>query len=598
MKKKKRVQTIDIIIGVLILSIIVFASLLIVNATSVVFELKGDKVIKLNIGEEFYDPGFIIKRGDEDLSSEVVVEDNININEEGTYKRTYKYGKKVLTREIRVGKFRVFTLNGETDVYILLNGKYDDPMVTAYLDGVDCSENVKVYNSCDMSRNGLCRISYLSPDLKKSLERRLHVSDFKDYFIVQYDSGGKFDSITASITMDSSKVSSYVLPDGTEKNENSTYSFSENGTYSFIIIDKYGNRLERKVEVTGIIKPLEVSCSAIVKNRETTISVTANKDINKYYYNGVEATDNPHKFNKQYRENKVTVIDKDNIKKTVTCKTTIEKYDSFGAYKHVIIIGVDGAGAAFSKVDSPNFDKIFGNYAFRHDGRSEDITISAQNWGSILTGVACKTHGFTNDSIAAKQRDSSSANHSIFYYVRKAYPDANLASIVHWNPINHGIIETDLNVKKQSSGSDKGVTNLVKSYLDSTKPTLLFIHFDEVDAAAHAHGGFSSEYYNKLKYIDGLVGEIYNKIVEKRMLDDTLLILVADHGETRGSHGGNSKEELSTVVAVRGHSVNKTRFTSGIRNRDVASIVLYGLGIKQPGNFISSVPSDLFGEQR
>ena len=81
MKKKKRVQTIDIIIGVLILSIIVFAVLLIVNANSVVFELKGDKVIKLNIGEEFYDPGFTIKRGDEDLSSEVVVEDNININE-------------------------------------------------------------------------------------------------------------------------------------------------------------------------------------------------------------------------------------------------------------------------------------------------------------------------------------------------------------------------------------------------------------------------------------------------------------------------------------------------------------------------------------
>ena len=156
----------------------------------------------------------------------------------------------------------------------------------------------------------------LSPDLKKSLERRLHVNDFKDYFIVQYDSGGKFDSITASITMDSSKVSSYVLPDGTEKNENSTYSFKENGTYSFIIIDKYGNKLERKVEVNGIIKPLEVSCKAVVKNRETTITITANKNISKYYYNDVEATDNPHKFNKQYRENKVTVIDVDNIKRT------------------------------------------------------------------------------------------------------------------------------------------------------------------------------------------------------------------------------------------------------------------------------------------
>ena len=598
MKKDKRVKTIDIIIAILILSIIVFAVLLIVNTNSVVFEVKGDKLIKLNIGEEFYDPGFTIKRGDEDLSSKVIINDNININEEGTYKRTYTYEKKVLTREIQVGKFRVFSLNGESDIYILLNGKYDDPKVTAYLDGVDISNNVKVYNNCDMSKNGLCRINYLSPDLKKSLERRLHVSDFKDYFVVKYDSGGKFDSITATITIDSSKVSSYILPDGTEKNENSTYSFNESGAYSFIIIDKYGNRLERKVEVKGIIKPLDVSCEAVVKKKETTITVKSNKDINKYYYNGVEATDNPHKFNKQYRENKVTVIDSDNLKKTITCKTTIEEYDSFGAYKHVIIVGVDGAGAAFSKVNSPNFDKIFGNYAYRHDGRSEDITISAQNWGSILTGVAYNTHGFTDDSIASNQRNSSSANHSIFYYVRKSYPSANLASIVHWNPINNGIIENDLNVKKQNSGSDRGVTDLVKSYLDSSKPTLLFIQLDEADGAAHAHGGFSNEYYNKIKYLDGLVGEIYNKVSEKGMLDDTLFILVADHGETAGGHGGNTKEELSTVVAVRGHSVNKTNFTKGIRNRDVASIVLYGLGIKQPSNFVSSVPNDLFGNLR
>ena len=68
MKKKKRVKTIDIIIGLLVLAIIVIAVILIVNQNRVVFELKGDKVIKLNIGEEFNDPGFIIMRNGEDLS--------------------------------------------------------------------------------------------------------------------------------------------------------------------------------------------------------------------------------------------------------------------------------------------------------------------------------------------------------------------------------------------------------------------------------------------------------------------------------------------------------------------------------------------------
>ena len=58
------------------------------------------------------------------------------------------------------------------------------------------------------------------------------------------------------------------------------------------------------------------------------------------------------------------------------------KIDSFGAYKHVFIIGVDGAVAAYSKVSSPNIDRIFADYAYRHNAKTENITISAQNWGS------------------------------------------------------------------------------------------------------------------------------------------------------------------------------------------------------------------------
>ena len=82
------------------------------------------------------------------------------------------------------------------------------------------------------------------------------------------------------------------------------------------------------------------------------------------------------------------------------------------------------------------------------------------------------------------------------------------------------------------------------------------------------------------------------------MLDDTLLILVADHGETAGGHGGKTEEELSVVVAVRGYTVNRITLPSGTRNRDVASIVLYALGIKQPSNFVSKVPNGLFGIPR
>ena len=280
-------------------------------------------------------------------------------------------------------------------------------------------------------------------------------------------------------------------------------------------------------------------------------------------------------------------------------KVTVSSKDSFGAYEHVFIIGIDGLGAAYNKVSSPNFDKIFGNYAYRHDAKTEYITISAQNWGSILTGVAYDKHGFTNSSIKENTRGSNSANLSIFYYVRKAMPNAKLVSIVNWDPINHGIIESDINVNKIHQGSDDAVMNKTIEYIKANKDVkLLFVHFDEVDGAAHAHGGFSNEYYDAVKKSDERLGKIYNTINSLGLMNNSLFILVADHGETSSGHGGQTKEESSAVLAVRGHTVNKVTLNANARNRDVAAIALHALGIKIPSHFTASVPANLFGNER
>ncbi len=289
----------------------------------------------------------------------------------------------------------------------------------------------------------------------------------------------------------------------------------------------------------------------------------------------------------------------DDGNKEATCEIEVTKYNSFGAYKHVFILGIDGLGATFNKVSSPNFDRIFKNYAYRHNAQCEYITISAQNWGSILTGVAYNVHGYTNDSIANNRHTSKNKNLSIFYYTYKKYPKANLVSTSSWSPINIGIIENDIGVKLYSNGSDETITNKAIEYIKSSNtPTLMFIHFDEVDHNAHAHGGFSNEYYNAAVTADKRMGRIYDAINSKGLMKDSLFIVVADHGETTKGHGGHTVEESSVIVAVAGHSVNKVTLNSSVRNRDVAAIALYALGVDKPSHFTAKVPGELFGEKR
>ena len=271
----------------------------------------------------------------------------------------------------------------------------------------------------------------------------------------------------------------------------------------------------------------------------------------------------------------------------------------FGAYEHVFIIGVDGAGAAFEKVDAPNFDRIFADNAYRHDAHTEYVTVSAQNWGSILTGVAYDTHGFDNGSTGKYERGSDSDNNSIFYYVRQARPEAQLVSFCNWSNINHGIIENDLGVKKINRKSDPMVADAIVNYFGKgNAPTLMFVQLDSVDHAAHSYGGFSDQYYKAVEKIDVLLGDIYDAIEAKGLMENSLFILVADHGETAGGHGGQTPEESSAILAVAGHSVNQTILPEDTQNRDVAAIALFALGIGQPEHFVSKVPAGLFGESR
>ncbi len=272
----------------------------------------------------------------------------------------------------------------------------------------------------------------------------------------------------------------------------------------------------------------------------------------------------------------------------------------FGEYEHVFIIGVDGAGAAFGITDTPYFDSIFSEYAFRYDASAEDVTISAQNWGSILTGVPYNVHGFTNNSIAATEHDSNTGAHTIFYYARQAFPAAKLASFVNWQPLNYGLVENDLNVEKRAfPDNDPALTAALEAYFAAgNAPKLLFAVLDNPDHIAHKYGGFSDRYYEAVSEADAQIGRIHDAIEAQGLMENSLFIVVADHGETAGGHGGQSPEELSVTVAAVGHNVKQMKLPDGARNRDVAAIALYALGIEQPADFECFDPQVLFGEER
>ena len=167
-------------------------------------------------------------------------------------------------------------------------------------------------------------------------------------------------------------------------------------------------------------------------------------------------------------------------------------------YDHVYIIGIDGAGNYYKDIIAPFFQKTFNQRNVTYQMSVEPPSISAENWGSMIYGVSPSFHGLTN-SIVTEKRFAGTLE-SVFSKVHKKYPDANIASIVGWSPINYGIIDGfdglylyPNEVLKQSL-TNQEVVNAVKAYIGNYEPKLMFIQFDDVDHAGHTYGWGSNKY--------------------------------------------------------------------------------------------------------
>lgn len=81
--------------------------------------------------------------------------------------------------------------------------------------------------------------------------------------------------------------------------------------------------------------------------------------------------------------------------------------------------------------------------------------------------------------------------------------------------------------------------------------------FEYPDHTGHTYKWESKEYYEKLDELDGYLGEIVAAIEEADMMDETVIILTADHGGIGTNHGGKTLNEMETPLVFYGKGVKK-----------------------------------------
>ena len=269
---------------------------------------------------------------------------------------------------------------------------------------------------------------------------------------------------------------------------------------------------------------------------------------------------------------------------------------SKGAYKHVVIIGVDGAGAFFKDTPTPRIDEIFAEGATTLRSKTSFPTISAQCWGSLLHGVLPEYHGLTN-AITEDERlwyPVKSPYPSIFRVAREAHPEAELASFVSWYAINNGIIEHNLDVEMgETKDVDPEIARMTVQYLSGHAPMVLFVHFGSPDVVGEKDGFGTDAQLKAISDLDTYIGWIYDQLKLKGILDETLFIVTADHGGKGKTHGGDSDEEKYVFLGIAGKTISKSTIEDA-ETRDIAAISAYALGLECPETWTGHVPAGVF----
>ncbi|MEK3721496.1 alkaline phosphatase family protein [Paenibacillus sp. FSL H8-0034] len=268
----------------------------------------------------------------------------------------------------------------------------------------------------------------------------------------------------------------------------------------------------------------------------------------------------------------------------------------------VIIIGWDGAGTFVQGAHTPHLDRFIQTGAFTLEAQTVVPSISAQCWGALLHGVVPEKHGLTNDLAAAASFPEDSEFPSVFRLAREAYPHHKLASFSAWQPINDGIIERSLEVHKVNIAVDGELALAAASYIrDNPDLLLMYIDLDWPDAMGHRHGFNTPEQIHGIEMTDAHTGIILAAIEEAGIWDDSLIIIVTDHGGggiQPQDHGSDHPLDTTIFWGCIGPGIQTEAALSGLTITDTAAVVAHALGLQAPAAWDAKLPSGLFANEK
>ncbi|MFD2114909.1 alkaline phosphatase family protein [Paenibacillus yanchengensis] len=266
--------------------------------------------------------------------------------------------------------------------------------------------------------------------------------------------------------------------------------------------------------------------------------------------------------------------------------------------KRVVVLGLDGMGNMNRQAKTPHMDQLLSKGYRTYEAQTVIPTISGECWGSMFHGVEPELHGLDNAVAEHEKFPLDSPYPSFLQLIRQTNPDAIIGSSCTWKPINDGIIEAGAVSFVANVFTDKKHIENVQQFLaEHDDFVALYIHFDEIDSAGHGFGYGTPLYTEVIEDTDKLVGQVVALLQEKVLYEDTLFIILADHGgggEDPHGHGSAHSQDATIFWGCSGPGIREEAEGTALNIQDTAVVVAHALGLDIPAGWTAKLPEQIF----
>jgi arylsulfatase A-like enzyme len=203
----------------------------------------------------------------------------------------------------------------------------------------------------------------------------------------------------------------------------------------------------------------------------------------------------------------------------------------------------------------------------------------------MLSGVHPSVHGLTWNN----WRPSKGYIKSPTIFTRAQAAGLKTAFFTGKHKLRHIVPPGTVGVYDRPGYYCKKVALEAATYLATEKPALAFVHFSDPDEAGHAVGWMSEQQKRAISESDKCLGTLYEALGSSGLLDETLIIITADHGGHNRTHSGSQPIDREIPWIACGPGVREDfRIAADISTVDTAATALWALGLP--------VPSELAGK--